>query len=176
MWDNRVVEIRALKPGVIRLFIQEYFDLLPERGRYHFDALDRSVATILATGAKPLMCICFKPRALFPEINHDIVEPNDYGDWENLIFNLVRHYRERGAGIRYREIANEPVIGESSGCPYRLKPENYLRYYQHTAAAILRADPIPQRPDPHGRAVRHRSTNSLLIQHFPRPCYCIERP
>jgi len=28
---------------VIRLFIQEYFNLLPERGRYHFDTLDRSV-------------------------------------------------------------------------------------------------------------------------------------
>ena len=93
MWDNRVAEIRALKPEVIRLFVQEYFDLLPKRGRYHFDTLDRSVGTILATGAKPLMCICFKPRALFPEINQDIVEPNDYAEWEKLIFNLVRHYR-----------------------------------------------------------------------------------
>src|SRR6266496_2024899 len=107
MWDNRIAEIRALKPDVIRLFIQEYFDLLPEHGHYHFDTLDRSVATILATGAKPLMCICFKPHALFPEINHDIVEPNDYTEWEELIFNLVRHYRERGAGIRYWEIANK---------------------------------------------------------------------
>jgi hypothetical protein len=141
MWDNRVVEIRALSAEVIRLFIQEYFDLLPERGRYHFDTLDRSVATILATGAKPLMCICFKPRVLFPEINHDIVEPNDYAGWEQLIFNLVRHYRERGAGIRYWEVANEPDIGESGGCPYRFKPESYVRYYQHTVAAILRADP-----------------------------------
>jgi len=141
MWDSRVAEIRALKPSVIRLFVQEYFDLLPEQGRYHFDTLDRSVATILATGAKPLMCICFKPRALFPEINHDIVEPNDYAEWEKLIFNLVRHYRERGAGIRYWEVANEPDIGESGGCPYRFKPESYARYYQHTTAAILRADP-----------------------------------
>src|SRR6266498_1609863 len=56
MWDSRVAEIRALKRRVIRLFVQEYFDLLPEQGRYHFDTLDRSVATILATGAKPLMC------------------------------------------------------------------------------------------------------------------------
>src|SRR5437867_13131228 len=98
MWEDRVAEIRALKPGVIRLFLQEYFDLLPERGRYHFDALDRSVATILATGAKPLMCICFKPRVLFPEINQDIVEPNDYAEWEKLVFNLVSHYRQRGTG------------------------------------------------------------------------------
>src|ERR1041385_8169595 len=141
MWDNRIAEIRALKPDVIRMFIQEYFDLLPEHGHYHFDTLDRPVATILATGAKPLMCICFKPHALFPEINHDIVEPNDYVEWEKLIFNLVRHYRERGAGIRYWEVANEPDIGESGGCPYRFQPESYARYYQRTAAAILRADP-----------------------------------
>src|SRR3954454_2006085 len=45
MWDGRVAEVRALRPGLIRLFIQEYFDLLPERGRDHFDSLDRSVDT-----------------------------------------------------------------------------------------------------------------------------------
>jgi len=141
MWEDRITEIRSLKPAIIRLFIQEYFDLLPERGWYHFDTLDRSVDTILATGAKPLMCICFKPRVLFPQIDHDIVEPNDYGAWEELIANLVRHYKERGAGIRYWEVGNEPDIGESGGCPYRFKPESYARYYQHTVAAILRADP-----------------------------------
>jgi hypothetical protein len=74
-------------------------------------------------------------------IDQDIVEPNDYEEWENLIFSLVRHYRERGAGIRYWEIANEPDIGEDGGCPYRFQPDSYIRYYQHTVAAILRADP-----------------------------------
>ena len=141
MWEDRAAEIRALHPRLIRLFIQEYFDLLPAKGRYHFETLDRSVELILKTGAKPLMCICFKPRDLFPEINQDIVEPNDYDEWEKLIFNLVRHYRERDAGIRYWEIANEPDIGEDGGCPYRFRPESYTRYYQHTVAAILRADP-----------------------------------
>jgi hypothetical protein len=141
MWDNRVVEIRALHPRLIRLFLQEYFDLLPERGRYHFDTLDCSVDTILKAGAKPLMCICFKPRVLFPQVNQDIVEPPDYEAWEQLIFNLVRHYQQRGAGIRYWEIANEPDIGEDGGCPYRFTADSYVRYYQRTAAAILRADP-----------------------------------
>ncbi len=141
MWDNRTTEIRALRPKIIRLFIQEYFDLLPERGRYRFDLLDRSIDTILKAGAKPLMCICFKPHALFPGINQDIVDPNDYAQWEQLIFNLVKHYQERGAGIQYWEVANEPDIGEDGGCPYRFKPESYVRYYQHTVAAILRADP-----------------------------------
>jgi xylan 1,4-beta-xylosidase len=140
IWNDRITEIGALKPAVVRLFIQEYFNLLPEKGHYDFTTLDRSVDTILAAGAKPLMCICFKPHLLFPQINHDIVEPNDYAEWEKLIYNLVRHYKEKGAGIQYWEIANEPDIGESGGCPYRFKPGNYVRYYQHTVSPILRAD------------------------------------
>src|SRR5215469_15316815 len=61
MWDRRIAEVRALRPWIIRLFIQEYFHLLPARGRDHFETLDRSVDAILKAGAKPLMCICFKP-------------------------------------------------------------------------------------------------------------------
>jgi xylan 1,4-beta-xylosidase len=141
MWSDRIPEIAALRPAIIRLFIQEYFDLLPGRGRYHFETLDRSVDTIRATGATPLMCLCFKPKVLFPELNQDVVEPPDYREWEELIFNLVKHYRERGTDIHYWEVANEPDIGEDGGCPYRFKPDSYVRYYQHTVAAVRRADP-----------------------------------
>jgi hypothetical protein len=141
MWAERIPEIRALRPRLIRLFVQEYFDLLPERGRYHFETLDRSVDTIAAAGAQPLMCLCFKPRVLFPSIDQDAVEPNDYAEWEALVGNLVKHYRGRGARVRYWEIANEPDIGEDGGCPYRFKPESYARYYGHTARAVLEADP-----------------------------------
>jgi xylan 1,4-beta-xylosidase len=141
MWDSRIAEVRALRPRIIRIFLQEYFDLLPEPGNYRFEILDRSIDAILKTGAKPLMCICFKPKVLFPQIDQDIVEPNDYSAWEDLIFHLVRHYRRRGAGIRHWEVANEPDIGEDGGCPYRFEPDSYVRYYQHTAEAILHADP-----------------------------------
>jgi xylan 1,4-beta-xylosidase len=141
MWDTRASEIRALHPKLVRLFIQEYFDLLPARGKYHFDTLDRSVDLIVKAGSKPLMNIDFKPRLLYPKIDQDTVEPNSWKDWEDLIYALVQHYRQRGAGIQYWEIANEPDIGESGGCPYRFTPENYLPYYQHTASAIIRADP-----------------------------------
>ncbi len=141
MWAERAAEIRDLHPRLIRLFIQEYFDLLPERGRYHFQKLDESVDLILKTGAKPLMNIDFKPKLLYPTIDHKIVDPTSYEEWEQLIYNLVRHYKERGAGIRYWEVSNEPDIGENGGCPYLFTPENYTRYYQHTVAAVLRADP-----------------------------------
>ena len=162
MWADRIPEIRILKPRFVRLFVQEYFNLLPERGRYHFDLLDRSVDTILAAGAKPIMCLCFKPRVLYPEINQDIVEPNDYGEWERLIFNLVKHYQERGANILYWEVGNEPDIGEDGGCPYRFKPEAYVRYYQHTAAAILRADPNARVGGPALASVRSPILPALL--------------
>jgi hypothetical protein len=88
------------------------------------------------------MCICFKPKILFPVINQDIVEPTEYAKWEALIVNLVKHYRQQEAGIRYWEIANEPDIGEDGGCPYRFKPDSYVRYYQHTA--MLSFAPTPR--------------------------------
>ncbi|HKQ37841.1 MAG TPA: hypothetical protein VJ063_07170, partial [Verrucomicrobiae bacterium] len=162
MWQDRIAEIRGLRPGVIRLFIQEYFDLMPERGRYHFETLDRSVDTILQTGAQPVMCICFKPTVLFPKIDHDIVEPNDYAAWEELIFNLVRHYHERGKPLQFWEVANEPDIGESGGCPYRFKPDSYARYYLHTVAAILRADPQAHVGGPALASVRSPILPALL--------------
>ena len=141
MWDDRVAEIRALHPRMIRLFIQEYYDLLPKPGVYHFDTLDQSVDLITRTGAKPLLSIAFKPKLLFPVVDQDIVEPQDYGKWEALIHALVTHYKQRGLTGLYWEVGNEPDIGEDGGCPYRFTPENYPRYYRHTVAAILRADP-----------------------------------
>ncbi|MEN6533004.1 MAG: hypothetical protein ABFD89_05035 [Bryobacteraceae bacterium] len=141
MWTDRMAEIRALKPKVIRLFVQEYFNLLPAPGQYHWDTLDQSVDLILKTGATPLLCIAFKPKVLFPEINQDIVEPNDWKEWEALIYNLVRHYKERGGKGWYWEVTNEGNAKSGGGTPYHFTPENYPRFYQRTIAAVLRADP-----------------------------------
>jgi hypothetical protein len=142
MFDSHVEQIAQLHPQTIRLFVQEYFNLYPERGRYHWATLDKAIETILATGAKPLLCLCFKPKALFPNIDQDIVHPTDYADWEKLISRLVKHCnRDRRFAIAYWEIANEPDIGEDGGCPYRFKPADYVIYYTHAAKAILRVDP-----------------------------------
>jgi xylan 1,4-beta-xylosidase len=141
MFEDRIREIRALAPELIRIFVQEYYGLLPQAGKYDFSKLDKTIDAVTRAGAKPLMSIDVKPYVLFPVIDENIVEPNDYGQWEELIYQLVRHYKERGTDIRYWEVANEPDMGEAGGCPYRFKPDNYVRYYKHTAAAILRADP-----------------------------------
>jgi hypothetical protein len=141
IWADRVPEVRILHPRIIRLFLQEYFDLMPAAGQYDWRKLDPAVDLIRQTGATPLMTIAFKPKALFPKIDDTVTDPTDYAVWDDLIAAMVGHYKERGSGIVYWEIANEPDIGESGGCPYRFTPEGYVRYYRHTAAAIRRADP-----------------------------------
>jgi len=141
MLSGRVTEIRALHPAMIRLFVQSYYNLLPQEGVYNFKTLDTTVANILQTGAKPLMSLCFKPSLLFPVINQDSVNPVDYSKWEALVYHLVKHYLDRGARIKYWEVGNEVDIGEVGGTPYRFTPKNYIPYYKHTVAAILRADP-----------------------------------
>lgn len=141
MLASRTTEIKALHPAIIRLFVSEYYDVLPQKGKYHFKTLDSTVANILATGAKPFMSFCLKPKVFFPVIDQDNVEPNDYKGWEEFVYNVVKHYVNKGTGIKYWEVGNEVDIGEDGGTPYRFKPESYARYYKHTVSAILRADP-----------------------------------
>ncbi len=141
IWDSRIAEIRALHPRLIRLFVQEYFDVLPAKGQYHFDTLDQSVHEIIRAGAIPLMTITVKPKVLFPKVDQDIVDPKDYNAWEQLMAHIVSHYKAEGLSGFYWEVGNEGDIGESGGSPYRFTPENYTRYYQHTVEAILKADP-----------------------------------
>ena len=88
MIDMHTRELRNLNFKIIRLFIQEYFNLYPKKGVYNWKILDRSVDAIMATGAKPLMCIVFKPKILFPKIDHTIVTPNDWKQWEKLVYEL----------------------------------------------------------------------------------------
>jgi len=139
--DRACSEVRALKSKHIRLFVQEYYDLLPSPGRYHWTTLDQSVDMILKAGSKPLMCLTFKPQVLFPRLDQNIVYPNDWNAWETLVYELVLHYKDRGAGIEYWEVGNEGDIGAGGGCPYKFTPESYSTYYQHTVQAIRRADP-----------------------------------
>ncbi|MGI8603778.1 MAG: GH39 family glycosyl hydrolase [Verrucomicrobiales bacterium] len=161
--DPHIEQLGQLDPQTIRLFVQEYFNLLPERGRYHWTTLDKSIEAILGTGAKPIMALCFKPRLLYPKIDQDIVHPTDYAEWEKLIFELVKHCNEeRQFGIEYWEIGNEPDIGEDGGCPYRCQPADYVTYYTHTAKAILRADPKAKVGGPALAGYRSRVGDALM--------------
>src|SRR5437667_11664976 len=58
MFDAHVEQVAQLHPQTIRIFVQEFFNLYPERGRYHWNTLDKMIETILATKAKPILCLC----------------------------------------------------------------------------------------------------------------------
>ncbi len=165
MFDAHVEQIAQLHPKTIRIFVQEFFALYPKRRTYHWQTLDHVIETILATGAKPILSLCFKPPILFPKIDQHIVHPNDYGEWEELISALVKHCNtEKRYGIEYWEISNEPDIGEDGGCPYLFEAPDYVIYYEHTAKAIWRADAKAKIGGP-ALAGYNSAIGDALIQH-----------
>lgn len=130
MLEPHVEDLRQLRPQVIRLFVQEYYDLLPSKGQHNWQKLDRELEAIVATGARPMLCLCMKPPVLFPTVDEKVVHPSGYAEWEELIEQLVRHVNiERKFGVGYWEIGNEVEIGERGGAPYLFKPDDYLTSY-----------------------------------------------
>lgn len=142
MFEAHVEQLAQLRPQTIRLFVQDYYDIYQSHGLYHWDTLDRALASIVATGARPFLSLCLKPRILFPAPGQDSVHPTSYEEWEELVSQIVRHTNGvRNYGVRYWEIGNEPDLGEEGGCPFRFQPQDYLTFYTRTCSAILRADP-----------------------------------
>ena len=165
MFDAHVEQVAQLHPQTIRIFVQEFFNLYPERGRYHWNTLDKMIETILATKAKPILCLCFKPKMLFPKIDQHVVHPTSYDEWEELILQLVKHCnRDKKFDVEYWEIANEPDIGEDGGCPYLFQAPDYVTYYTHTAQAILKADPKAKVGGP-ALAGYNSDIGTVLIEH-----------
>jgi xylan 1,4-beta-xylosidase len=154
MIEAHIPQLRILHPRTIRFFIQEFYHLYPAHGKYNWKTLDKTLDDMVATGARPMPNISFKPPLLFPKVDETIVHPSSYAEWEKLVYQLVKHCQEKGYGIEYWEITNEGDIGEGGGCPYLFTPKDYNIFYKHTADAIRRADPKakvggPALADPH---------------------------
>jgi len=164
MINDRIDQIAQLHPQTLHYFLQEYFDLYPAHHQYHWETLDKTMEAILATGAKPIVSICIKPRVLYPKIDQAIVAPTDYGEWEELIFQVVKHCnQDRKFGVMYWIVANEGDNGEPGGVPYKFPTtQSYLEYYQHTASAIKRADPHAQVGGPAPAFSRSPQVDALI--------------
>jgi len=120
---------------------------------YSWTILDRIFDTFQATGVKPLVEIGFMPEALsthpqpyrhtFPRgefFTGWAYPPKDYQKWSELVFQFVRHLRERYGDPEVKtwlwEVWNEPDIGYWKGTP-----EEYFKLYDFSVDAILRALP-----------------------------------
>ena len=120
---------------------------------YNWTILDHIFDTFIAAGIKPLVEIGFMPKALstHPEpYRHNFPQgtiftgwaypPKDYQKWSELIFQFVRHLRQRYGEAEVNtwlwEVWNEPDIGYWQGTP-----EEYFKLYDFSVDAILRALP-----------------------------------
>ena len=127
---------------------------MPGKPFYSWTILDQIFDAFHAAGIKPLVEVGFMPKALsthpqpyrhsFP--NGDIFTgwaypPKDYQKWSELVFQFVRHLRERYGDAEVKtwlwEAWNEPDIPYWKGTP-----EDYFKLYDFSADAILRALPV----------------------------------
>ena len=123
---------------------------------YSWDIVDRIFDTFHDNGIKPLVEIGFMPQALstHPEpYRHNFPQksvsgiytgwaypPRDYEKWAELVFQFVRHLRQRFGDEDLKtwlwEVWNEPDIGYWQGTA-----DEYFKLYDYSADAVLRAFP-----------------------------------
>ena len=121
--------------------IFNHYDVV-ERGAdgkliYHFAKLDQAVDMVRAAGAQPYMCLDYVPAALAGDhLPND--PPPSLDEWRDLVYQTVKHLNvDRGLGIKYWEVWNEPNLGNSWTGSY----PDYLRLYDASRDGIVAADP-----------------------------------
>ena len=139
----RVVDgIARLRPRLVRIFLQEFFEVYPAAGRFNWARLDPFMDSFARTGAKVVAAIALKPPALYPRIEPALWRPSDWGLWQGLVRELVRRYSVERQIVTHWEVGNETDIGENGGCPYLVPdPDDYFEYYRMTIAPVLEAFP-----------------------------------
>ncbi len=137
-----VTGLAGLRPRLIRIFIQEFFNIYPEAGRFDWSRLDPYMDALARTDAKVVAAITIKPKALYPNIDQSIWRPNDVEQWQRVIAALVKRYSIDKPIVTHWEIGNETDIGENGGCPYLIKDvADYAEYYAMTIKPILATFP-----------------------------------
>ncbi len=139
----RVIDgTKSLHPRLIRVFIQEFFNIYPDHGKYDWSKLDPYMDSFAATGAKVVAAITIKPKVLYPQIDQKIWRPNSIEEWQQVIGALVKRYSIDKPIVTYWEIGNETDIGENGGCPFLITdPADYVQFYKMTIDPILKTFP-----------------------------------
>lgn len=146
---------------------------------YNWLILDRIVEATLAHGLRPYVELGFMPQALSvhpqdytpPKVLQGkpqqsvgggaFYPPRDYGKWQALIEAWVEHCVERYGREQvlawYWELWNEPDIAY-----WRGSPQEYLRLYDHTAAAVKAVLPEARVGGPHVTNPTSRNAERFL--------------
>jgi hypothetical protein len=161
---DRVVEgVRRLGPRLIRIFIQEFFSVYPQQGRFDWSRLDPYMDALARAGAKVMAALTIKPKPLYPSVDQAVWRPSDVGEWQRVVGEMVRRYSVEQKIVTHWEIGNEPDIGEDGGCPYLIRdPEAYGEYYAMTIEPILRAFPQAKVGGPAMAVMHHEPLPGFL--------------
>lgn len=170
--ERVVAGVRKLKPRLIRIFLQEYFEIYPDHGVFDWSKLDPYMEALAQTGAKVIATINFKPPVLYPKINHSIWKPNNIEEWQNMIYQLVRRYSVEKPIVTHWEHVNEPDIGEQGGCPFYIPTaEENFEFYTMMIKPILEASPDVKVGGP-----AMASYNSPILKGFVELCHKNKTP
>lgn len=145
---------------------------------YDWTFVDSIVDTWVSRGMRPLMEIGFMPKALStkpepyrhgwkPGDPYNRIytgwahPPRDYEKWGELVYQWVRHSVERYGAPEVEtwwwELWNEPDIAYWQGTP-----EEYLKLYDYTAAAVKRALPTARMGGPNTTGGGYRLMRTFL--------------
>lgn len=145
---------------------------------YDWTIIDSIFDTYVERGMRPLVEIGFMPEDLSsepdpyrhrwaPDRPYDEIytgwahPPDDYERWAELVYQWVHHSVERYGAEEveswYWEPWNEPDIGYWQGTT-----EEYLKLYDYTVDAVLRALPTATVGGPHTTGPGHRSGREFL--------------
>ena len=140
---QRVVEgTSRLHPRLIRVFLQEFFFVYPDHGRFDWTRLDPYMDALSRTDAKVVAAITLKPKPLYPAIDQKVWRPNDVAEWQRVVAALVKRYSVDRRLVTHWEIGNETDIGENGGCPYLIPDAaDYAEYYRMAIDPILATFP-----------------------------------
>lgn len=106
---------------------------------WNWTLLDQEIENIQATGAEIVANIFYTPRflAYHDDSRYYYSYPKDYDAWARYVAAIVHHVNiEKGYGIKYWEIGNEP----SGGHFFRAPMSEFYRYYGVTAQAVKQGD------------------------------------
>lgn len=145
---------------------------------YDWTIVDSIFDTYVERGIRPLVEIGFMPEALSsrpqpyrhrwaPDRPYDEIytgwawPPADYEGWAELVYQWVRHSVERYGRAEveqwYWQLWNEPDIGYWQGTT-----EEFLKLYDYTGDAVLRALPTARYGGPHTTGPGYQSGRTFL--------------
>jgi len=156
--------------------------------QYNWQYIDKLYDFLLSIDMKPFVELSFMPVALASGQQTifwwkgNVTPPKDYKKWEDLIFNLTKHfterYSEKEVASWYFEVWNEPNLsGFFTG-----SQDEYFKLYDITVKAIKSVSPQYKVGGPAtagsgwiSEMIEHCNKNNIPIDYIATHCYGVKQ-